>query len=174
MATSSRFGEIKPYDASQDWQSYEGRFRFYLKANGVTDVKVQRAVLLCTIGSAEYKVAKDLNAPTSLSDNAVTFYMLIEQCRGYYYKKPSLLVARTEFARIRQNEGQSSVSFAIDLRNQAARCEFGGELITRLRDQFVVGLRDESIRKRLLVKEDISIEEAENKAADYKRVEQEN
>lgn len=137
-------------------------------------MKAKRAVLLCKIGSAAYKVAEDLNAPTALSDDAVTFDMLMEQLRGYYYKKPSLLVARTEFARIRQKEGQSSVSFAVDLRNQAARCEFGGELQTRLRDQFVAGLRDESIRKRLLVKEDISIEEAEKKAADYERVEQEN
>ena len=146
IASANKFGEIGTYDASQEWQSYEKRFRFYLEANGVKEEKAKRAVLLCTIGSAAYKVAEDLNASTALSDDAVRFDTILEQLRGYYYKKPSLLVARTEFSRIRQIKGHSSVAFAVDLRNQEARCEFGGELQTWLRDQFVARLENKAIR----------------------------
>ena len=171
---AAKFGEIDVYDPSTDWQSYEGRFRFYLEANGVKDEKAKRAVLLCTVGSAGYKVVEDLNAPTPLSDDSIKFDKLLEQLRGYYYKKPSLLVARTEFVRIRQKDNQSVAAFSIELRNQAARCHFAGDLKTRLRDQFVAGLKNEAIRKRLLAKEDISFEDAEKKATDFERVDEEN
>lgn len=142
---AAKFGEIGAYDASQDWQSYEGRFRFYLEAKGVKDEKTKRAVLLCTIGSWPTKSPKIFNAQTPLTDDAVKFDTQLEQLRGYYYKKPSLLVARTEFTRMRQKEGQSSAAFAVELRNQAAWCDFAGDLKTRLRDQFVEDLQNEEI-----------------------------
>lgn len=80
---TTQFGEIGPYDATQNWESYEGRFRFYLEANGVDDAKKQRAVLLCTIGPTAYKVVQDLNALTSLTDEIITLNSLLDQLRGF-------------------------------------------------------------------------------------------
>ena len=75
---------------------------------------------------------------------------------------------------MKQREGQSVNEFALELRNQATRCNFGGDLKTRLRDQFVVGVRSDAARKRLMEKDDISIEDAEKFARDFERVDREN
>ena len=139
-----KFGDNGPYDPTQDRASYEGRFRFYLQANAVDEEERKRAVLLCTVGPDAYNVV-ELNAPTPLTDGAITLDTQLEQLRGYYYKKMSLLVARTEFVRICQKENQSVATFAVELRNQEARCNFGDRLANRLRDQFVAGLRNEAI-----------------------------
>ena len=169
-----KFSDIGPYDPTQDWALYEGRFRFYLQANGVDEEERKRAVLLCTVGPDANNVVEDLNALTPLTDGAITLDTQLEQLRGYYYTKLSLLVARTEFVRICQKENQSVATFAVELRNQEARCNFGDTLANRLRDQFVAELRNEAIWKRLLATEDISMQDAENKATDYKRIDQEN
>ena len=166
MAT--RFGEVGQYEPTQDWDAYEGRFKFFIEANKVTDAKQKRAVLLCTIGATAYKVVENLNSPTDLSDDSITFENLLNQLREFYGKKPSTLTARTEFARLKQREGQSVNEFALELRNQGTRCNFGADLKTRLRDQFIVGVRADAARKRLMEKDDISIEDAEKFARDCK------
>lgn len=170
---TTRFGEIGTYEPSQDWQAYEGRFLFYVEANGVVDDKKKLVVLLSTIGAVAYKVVEDLNAPTALTDDTVTFEKLLEQLRGFYGKKPSTLAARTEFSRLRQRENQTVNEFGVELRNQASRCNFGGELKTRLRDQFVAGVRSETARKRLMERDEIDLDDAEKLARDIERVERE-
>ena len=168
-----KFGDVGAYDSLQDWQTYEGRFRFFLEANGVTEASRKRVVLLSTIGPTAFKVVENLNAPTVLTDNAVTFETLVEQLRAFYGKKPSLMAARSDFTRLSQRENQTVDEFALELRVQAAKCDFGAELTTRLRDQFVAGVHSERARKRLMERDTISLEDAEKLARDLERVDRE-
>ena len=141
-----KFGEVGAYDNSQDWQTYEGRFRLFLEANGVTEARRQRAVLLSTIGPTAFKVVENLNAPMALTDDAVTFDTLVEQLRPFYGKKPSIMAARSEFTRFKQLESQTVDEYSLLLRVQAVNCDFVTELTTRLRDQFVAGVHSERAR----------------------------
>ena len=172
MAT--RLGEVGQYEPSQDWDAYEGPFKFFIEAHKVTDAKQKRADLLCTIGATSYIVVVNINSPTELSEDSITFENLLKQLREFYGKKPSTLTARTEFARLKQREGQSVNNFALELRNQATRCNFGADLKTRLRDKFVVGVHSDAARKRLMEKDEIKIEDAEKFARDFERVDREN
>ena len=55
----------------------------------------------------------------------------------------------------------------------ATRCNFGVDLNTRLRDQFVVGVRSERARKRLIEKDDIDLGDAKKIARYIERVDRE-
>ena len=114
-------------------------------------------MLLSTIGPTAFNVVENLNAPTRVTDNAVTFDTLVEQLRAFYGKKPSIMAARSQFTWLRQLENQTVDEYILILRVQAANCDFDAELTTRLSDQFVAGVHSERARKRLMEKDKISL-----------------
>src|SRR5256886_17014061 len=98
-------GNIGEYDPkSGNWETYELQLRFYIEANLINDAKQQRAVLLSTIGAQAVQVAVDLNFPTKLNDDAVTFELLLEQLGGHYGNKQAVIAARAELRRTKQSE----------------------------------------------------------------------
>lgn len=54
----------------------------------------------------------------------------------------------------KQNQGESVAQFLAELRHLATNCKFDTDLSTRLRDQFVFGLRNEVAQKQLFTKPD--------------------
>ena len=81
-----------------------------------------------------------------------------------------MLAGRSDFTSIRQKEAQSVEEFAAALRAAAIHCKFGAELDIRLRDQFVIGLKTDAIRKRLMEKDDITFADALKQASDLERI----
>ncbi len=120
------------------------------------------------MGALSY--VRDLNLPVKLNDDATTYDKLIEQLRSHYGKKTAVLAGRSDFTSIRQKEAQSVEEFAAALRAAAIHCKFGAELDIRLRDQFVIGLKNDAIRKRLMEKDDITFAEALKQASDLERI----
>ena len=144
LAANSRvFGSLDSFDPKAvEWELYETQFDFFLQANGVTDAKQKRALLLSTIGMGALSYVRDLNMPVTLNDDATTYDKLIEQLRSHYGKKTAVLAGRSDFTSIRQKDAQSVEEFAAALRAAAIHCKFGAELDIRLRDQFVIGLKN--------------------------------
>ena len=165
------FGCIEEFDAKKDaWELYEAKFDFFIEANGVTDDSRKRAMLLTSVGMAALAYVRDLNMPTALNDNSITYEKLIEQLRAHYGKKTAALAARNEFCRMHQNETQSVDKFAAGLRGQSIYCKFNADLDIRLRDQFVIGLKSDAIRKRLMERDEITFPEALKFASSLDRI----
>ena len=165
------FGAIDDFDPKAvEWELYETRFSFFLEANAVTDDKQKRALLLASIGMNALSYVRDLNQPTALNDNSITYTKLVEQLRAHFGKKTAVRAGRSEFTNIRQKEDQSVEDFAAALRAAAVHCKFDAELDVRLRDQFVIGLRTDAVRKRLMEKDDITFPEALKQASNLERI----
>ena len=64
------------------------------------------------------------------------------------------------------------VEYAVELRNQAARCNFGNKLSIRLSDQLITSVLSDVAIKKLMEGDDISLEDAEKLASDIERVDQ--
>ncbi len=68
---------------------------------------------------------------------------------------------RYNFHKRVQEPGESVNSYAVDLREIGAKCGFkGDEYVSRLLDQFILGLKDHSTQSKLLQGPPKSIEEA--------------
>ena len=146
-------GYIGPYDPkSMEWSTYKGRFTFYLQANSIIDAALKRATLLTLIGDTAYRMLADLHLPDDLSN--VNFDTLITDLDSAYGKKVSKLASRVRFQSIVQHEGQSVDEYLADLRHSSIDYGFGDHLDNRLKDQFIVGLRSDQIKKKLLEDED--------------------
>ena len=163
---------IGPYDPkSQEWSTYKGILTFYLEANIITSAERKRATLLTLIGPTAYRMLADLHRPAELS--TVTFDALVADLDSAYGKKVSKLASKVRFQSCRQHEGQSVDEYLAELRHAAIDCEFGTQLDSRLKEQFVVGLRADNIKKRLLEDEDKALAEIVKKARDLELVNRE-
>lgn len=130
-------------------------------------------MLLATVGMTALGYVHDLNMPTSLDDNSITFDFLAAQLRTHYGEKTSQLAARNEFSRVLQKDGQTVDEFAAGLRTATLHCQFGAELDVRLRDQLLFGLQSEPIRKRIMERDTITFAEALKLAGDLERISRE-
>ena len=94
----------------------------------------------------------DLHFPTKLID--VTYNALIEDLDKAYGRKVSKMGSRVPLGTVSQHEGQSIDEFIAELRHASMDCGFGDQLDNRQTDQFVIGLRSDHIKKKLLEDED--------------------
>ena len=175
MSAPSRvFGSVEPFDSRRDkWSLWEEKLKFFLLANGVTSDAQKKAMLLASVGMAALGYVHDLNMPTALDDNGITFNSLVDQLRTHYGEKTTQLAARHEFCRVMQKDGQTVDEFAAALRTASLHCQFGAELDGRLRDQLLVGLRSEPIRKRIMERDGITFPDALKLAGDLERISRE-
>ena len=165
-------GHIGPYDPkSMEWSTYKGRFTFYLQANSITDAALKRATLLTIIGDSAYRMLADLHLPDELS--TVAFDTLITDLDSSYGKKVSKLASRVRFQSISQHEGQTVDEYLAELRHASIDCGFGDQLDHRLKDQFVVGLKSDQIKRKLLEDEDKSLADTVKRARDLELVNKE-
>ena len=71
-----------------DWEFYTEQVGFYFLANGITEAKTKKAVLLTNLSVETYQLAKNLVAPTQLKDGAIT-YTVIEGLMQKQFKPES-------------------------------------------------------------------------------------
>ena len=114
----------------------------------------------------------DLHYPTEL--DTISYDDLIKDLEAQYGTKSSRSAARVQLARVSQHEGQTIDEFLAELRKASQECEFGGQLEDRLRDQLLVGIRSDAIRKRLLEHELDSLSDVTKRARDMELIERDN
>ena len=123
------------------------------------------------MGSTAFRMLADLHYPTEL--DTISFD-LIKDLEAQYGTKSSRSAARVQFARVSQHEGQTIDEFIAELRKASQECEFGMQLEDRLRDQLLVGIRSDAIRKRLLEHERDSLSDVTKRARDMELIERDN
>ena len=89
-------------------------------------------MLLTTVSMTAFGYLHDLNMPTALDDNGVTFKKLLEQLQAHFGANSTQLAVRHEFGRLEQKESDTVDDFAAALRRAAVQCGFGGDLDVRL------------------------------------------
>ena len=73
-----------------------------------------------------------------------------------------------------QKDSESMATYIAELRKLSTYCEFKGFLDEALRDKFVCGLRNNGIRKRLLLEKDLDVKKAIEIAKTLEKPEVEN
>ena len=79
---------------------------------------------------------------------------------GHYKPKPLIIAERFRFYKRQQQEGETVASFSVALRQLSSSCEFGAFLPEALRDQFVCGLSNQGIQRKLLAEANLTLDRA--------------
>lgn len=120
-------------------------------ANGVTDPKQTKAILLSNLPTETYQLAKDLVAPTSLREDSLTYDTIVERLQKQLKPQKSALVARYEFDNRARNAGETVSQYVAVLKHLATECKFNEAMrLERLRDRLVSGIRDKKMMSELL------------------------
>ena len=141
----------------EDFESYTERLSAWLVVNGVTDEQ-KSSVFLAVIGASTYKLLNSLLAPEK--PNTKTFDELVNVLQRHYKPKPLIIAERFHFYKRQQQEGETVASFSVSLRQLSSSCEFGAFLPEPLRDQFVCGLPNQEIPRKLLAEANLTLDSA--------------
>ncbi|KAL1441833.1 hypothetical protein MTO96_008225 [Rhipicephalus appendiculatus] len=153
--TAATADGIEAFDIAHpvEWADYAQCFKFFLEAQSVTDTAKKRATFLSRCGPATFQLAKALVASGHLED--MSLEMIFAALRDHLAPKPSELARHDEFHRRDQAPSESAAAYLAALRTTAQHCNFNG-VDTALRDRFVFGLQNDTVKRRLLAKKEVS------------------
>lgn len=144
-------------DPAGEWTSFKERFLTYLEAIGAEDLyseKRRYAIFKMTLGE------RGLYILNSLPGEFITIKEAIKALDGYFLPQKNVNYERYKFFISSQTESETIDEYLTRLRSQAKKCEFGplsdGLILARL----ISGLSDESLRTRLLLEKNITLDEA--------------
>lgn len=70
-----------------NWELYTEQLEFYFIANGVTDPKTKKAILLTNLSPEIYQLLKDLLVPAKPSDEATTYEVIVDSLKSHLQLK---------------------------------------------------------------------------------------
>ena len=167
MAILGKMGEYCP--SSEEWPQYIERLEFFLIANKVTDNALKRATFLSMMGLQTFKLLRNLITPAKPGDK--TYAELVEVLTDHFSPKQLEIVQRSKFYSHSRKPGENILSYVAELHALAEHRNFGGTLDVMIRDRLVCGVNDDSIQKRLLTEDKLSLTKAISIAQSYKTAE---
>lgn len=99
--------------------------------------------ILNSIGHELFSTLQDIFAPA-------IFAKIEEMLHEHFAAKHNLIVEGYKFHTMHQTQLQTSADFLRQLRKQVIKCDYGESLDEMLRDQLVMGVFRENIKRRLL------------------------
>lgn len=144
------------------------RFEIFAQLNKEVKEDNITAHYLSIIGRDAYGLLKDLVYPDSLASKTPrTLHSILTA-----HLRPANFTAteRAKFHSIIREQGESMRAFLLRIQRQAARCEFGEQLKTKMRDRLVAGINDSDLQKRLLRITDLTFEHAKETLEQYDNV----
>ena len=160
MKQSAMVGSLEPFDVDRpgEWGMYVERFDLYCLTNGLSDGGVKTAVLMTIGGKALYEVAASVVSPAKVVD--VIFSELMAKLTKHFVPGKTVWTARFEFHRRTQGPDESANNYMAALQRLANECKFLTLLDSMLITQFICGLRDEAVQRRLLLEDESSLTKA--------------
>ena len=143
-------GKVQKFAVGTEFEAFVEQLEFFFVANGVTDSKHKKAVLLTNLPTETYQLAKDLVAPILLREDSLMYDTIVERLQKQL-KPRNLLVARYEFDNRARNAGETVSQYVPVLKHLATDCKFNDAMrLKRLRDRLVSGIRDKRMMSELL------------------------
>lgn len=134
------------------------RFKLWCKTNSQVTGTNETAFYLTMIGKDAYTLVSDLSHPVDVETLTVDelHKIITDHLKPTQYE----IVERSKFYSIQGSENEPVQNFILRVQQQAAKCDFGGQLETQLCDKLVNGINDSEIQHRLLSEPKLTLESA--------------
>ena len=116
--------------------------------------------MLTVIGGPTFKLLENLLAPAKPADKS--YAELTAALKAHLAPKPLVIAERYRFHKRDQHSGKSISQYFAELRRLARDCNCADYLDTALHDHFICGLHSETICKKLLAEEELTLRKAEH------------
>ena len=152
------YKKLEFYEESEDWVQYVERMEHYFSANEIEDDDQERDIFLSVCGKNIYKLIMDLLAPVKPGTKSLAD--LTKLVKDHRDPVPSEIVQRYKFNSRTRHTDESVRTFIAALRNLSEHCNYGDTLNAMLRDQLVVGIKNDRIHIRLLAEPSLTFDKA--------------
>ena len=154
-----KYGE----DKVEEWTMFKQQYELFATISelGLREKEYQSAVFLHSIGNAGLKIYNNLVFANTEDKNDVK--TIIKKIDGYIIGDTNETYERYKFNRRDQAEGETIDEYVAALRDLAKSCNFCSCPDLKeslLRDRIVLGIREDQVRKELLQKRKLSLDEA--------------
>ena len=151
-------GCIEIFDIQSDnWLDYIEKVEQYFIANEITVEAKKKGTLLTVIGGEAYKLLRnltELNKPTEK-----TYDQIVTILKAHLYPKTYSHCGTMEVLSAK-SEHRRTINYLAELRSLSRYCNFQAFLDEAIRDKFVCGPINSSIRKRLLTEDNLTLDTA--------------
>ena len=166
MAKNLKQPERLSFDGNlkENFRKFKQQFNLYATATGLNDKTddVKSSTLLTVIGPEALEVYNTFSwAETgdAAGDN-MKVDKIIAKFEKYCNPRRNVAYERHVFNTRAQMESESIDGYVTELKILASSCEFGDLKDSLIRDRIVCGVRNETVRLRLLREEDLSLQKA--------------
>src|SRR5882762_7000510 len=152
------FTAMEPFNMEGGiWSRYIAQLEQKFIVHDVQEDK-KLPILLSYMGSGTFDLLCDLISPKEPSD--FRYDQVVNTLASHFSPAPLEIAENFRLHQLKQSEGESIKTFAADLQKLSKFCNLGTYLKTALRNQFVWGLKSESMQKRLLSEKNLTYETA--------------
>jgi len=147
---------------SANWKMFKQGMKYYLDAiASSTSITSKRKVgiLVTAMGRQGLDI---LNAIDEFDEDHASYNTMLALFDDHFNPKKNAIYKRYVFMTMVQKE-QTGEQFIIDLKKQAAFCEFGDQRDKLIRDRIVVGIKSAELCRELLRESDLTLQVAEEK-----------
>ena len=159
-------GFVKPNQVSfegnvaENWKRFKQKFEIFVIASGneKKSNKEKCCMLLNLAGEQAIEVFNTFTFEEGEKDDDPE--VLMRKFEDYCNPKRNITYERHLFNTRGQGANETIDAYVTELRLQAKNCEFGALCNELTRDRIVVGIRDDSVRSRLLREPDLNLQKA--------------
>ena len=145
-------------EVANNWQKWVEQFDFYMKATkkDMKDSDVQVAILLKILWTEAMDII--LTFEWAVATNKDNVNKVKEKFKAYFTPRMNETYEWYEFLKRKQEQGESFESFLTDFKNLVSSCGYHvEEKCNVLRDQIVIGVMSNVVRKELLDQETLTL-----------------
>lgn len=146
-------------ETTGSWDTYKVRLEAYFEGHSTEEPK-RRALLVAALSDNVVKVLLGRCHPKKV--NELSYEDVVKHLEEYYAPQVNEIAASYNFFMRNQEDGESVQAFVTEARRLAEDCNFGEMLHRMTRDRLVCGLRDDDVRRHLLTRRTLTLEEAED------------
>ena len=142
------------FNKLDEWSRWKRRFEQFRIASGLSKKSDERqaSTLLYCLGLDAEDV---LTTATISTENRKKYKKVLEKFDEFFAVRRNVIFERTCFNRCTQQEGESAGDYITALHQLADTCEYGDIKAEMICNRLVVGIRDESLSKRLQIESNL-------------------
>ena len=163
MATHiGTIGEYIP--EKEDFFMYKKRLEVWMKVNKIkADEKA--SVFLALVGPHAFEIVTNMCTPEDPMNKS--YEELVKIAEDHFRVSRNPVTERVVFRERKQKPGESISKYIVELKMLSRHCNYGDQLAENLRDAFVSGLTELSIRRKLLSIKDLTWDTAQQEALSW-------
>ena len=139
-------------------ENWHERFDYFTDTDPKITASNRTSWYIRLIGKDTYDLVKVLAFPDPVNSKSVADLqaLLTAHLRPTHYESTE----RARFHNLSRRSDETLRSFLLRIQRQAAKCNFGSDLLSQMRDRIVAGVNDPELQKRLLTVKKLTFEKA--------------